>query len=1121
MLNWLKKSALSPSSLSLSSCGFRISPEGLSVFCEQSDIPLKAPKTMAEALWFCRDALLEQGLAIPASELPAGADLENATTNPEIFIAFSALRFLKAGFAAISSGTDDFPEIIDANLSDFLPPITEMMLRLEPSESRLLAQDLNLELSFWHEGNRETPKRTGPLLSFAGQHSLLNETQWRLCQIAEQFNQSANKGGIDNYSTLAEIYEQFGLPMADGAENRARLTGMLEDTVILAPSRISMGWQADSQSSDTTHSAYPVIPDLPVANQEQARAFEAAFRKEFFQDGDAKAVYSIPPLQLAGDSSPRRMQILLPPAVREAASQMRQSLRGLTQPKAQQIALNPRLQFEGISSDALDFNLSEYGPRVTGLGPLVFRPVVKTQSKDSLLPESWSDSLDAANNPIDLEEEVTTNALSTVAPIHIEVQTPTGETRSVPLSDEQLKELEQRIEDSLETGNSMVAFTGLNEQPFVLEATPALLEQIHAAQQNQEVEAEIGSPVSGKNHNRHLTRLENEDENKYVEFSELEASPANGIQPLVSPQALVSNLPDGNPLKLDIYQQDGIAWLQTSFARRKPGVLLADDMGLGKTLQVLTFLAWLIESGWQTQALMDRGKASSVWQSSLTQEAQKNDLLRHTHPILVMMPKMLLDNWESEIKKFFRNQGEIFKPFEILDSQKIKQYRMPRTEGNDFKTGVGNLNPDYLQSNRLIIANYDTVKNYYHSFARIRWACIVMDESQALKNSSSALSQVISTICSNARFKITMTGTPIENDLMDLWTLFDIAVPGLLPPQNAFRKTFYKETEQSLGHDWDMPAIRKALYCYGGLNQPQSASYVLGRSKTEFLSGELPALIDLSLDNHSVNINGGGMASSDAPPINCHFFYQFDEWHQQENILAKIRAEKSVAKQLKAIQAIKSFAEHPWLALRHSEPQTIQTITTETLLENSSKFCWLLETLKVISHRKEKALIFTRSLTMQRWICDLLREHFRVDYRPINGMISKKGDNSTMAILKRFEAEPGFSVLVLSPEVAGVGLNITAANHVIHYGRWWNPAKEDQATCRAYRKGQKRPVYLYVPIGHGPNGEEGFDARLDRRMRLKAAMRQDFLSPVGDLEDEDLYSEEPVVTGRANTVSLG
>jgi Helicase conserved C-terminal domain/Restriction endonuclease len=153
--------------------------------------------------------------------------------------------------------------------------------------------------------------------------------------------------------------------------------------------------------------------------------------------------------------------------------------------------------------------------------------------------------------------------------------------------------------------------------------------------------------------------------------------------------------------------------------------------------------------------------------------------------------------------------------------------------------------------------------------------------------------------------------------------------------------------------------------------------------------------------------------------------------------------------------------------------------------------------------------VFTRSIQMQNWINLLIEDVYGRHFPPINGSISDRkqnGQKMTYDILQKFNEHPGTAALVLSPEVAGVGLNITCANHVIHYGRWWNPAKEDQATCRAYRKGQLKPVFLYVPVGKAPVSVNttSFDERLDRMLQRKNDQRHNFLYPSALISDDDL-----------------
>jgi SNF2 family DNA or RNA helicase len=184
-------------------------------------------------------------------------------------------------------------------------------------------------------------------------------------------------------------------------------------------------------------------------------------------------------------------------------------------------------------------------------------------------------------------------------------------------------------------------------------------------------------------------------------------------------------------------------------------------------------------------------------------------------------------------------------------------------------------------------------------------------------------------------------------------------------------------------------------------------------------------------------------------------------------------------------------------------------------LAESSKLRAVVNVLHSIRGQREKAIIFTRHRAMQSILAKVLQEEFGIPIRIINGLTKHsamglsglKGASSRAALLSEFRARNGFNILILSPHVAGVGLTITEANHVIHYGRWWNPAVESQATDRVYRIGQTKDVRVYLPILRDESGNIAmtFDERLDGLMENKYRLAEDFLRP---LETEDQLGNE-------------
>jgi hypothetical protein len=165
-----------------------------------------------------------------------------------------------------------------------------------------------------------------------------------------------------------------------------------------------------------------------------------------------------------------------------------------------------------------------------------------------------------------------------------------------------------------------------------------------------------------------------------------------------------------------------------------------------------------------------------------------------------------------------------------------------------------------------------------------------------------------------------------------------------------------------------------------------------------------------------------------------------------------------------------------------------------------------MDCLHAIKSMGEKALVFTRSIDMQQLLALCIEQEFRKHIDIVNGTTAKDGrigiGKTRRQILERFRRATGFDVLILSPDVAGIGLTITEANHVIHYGRWWNPAKESQATDRVYRIGQVRDVHVYYPVAHAPNREfPTFDEKLDALLQKRKRLAADFLAPMPTEED--------------------
>jgi hypothetical protein len=505
-------------------------------------------------------------------------------------------------------------------------------------------------------------------------------------------------------------------------------------------------------------------------------------------------------------------------------------------------------------------------------------------------------------------------------------------------------------------------------------------------------------------------------------------------------------------ITLKEHQQIGVRWLWDKWQRlgeQSGGVLLADDMGLGKTVQMLTFMV-----------------------SVLARDA-------HADPFLVVAPVALLENWKEEIGKFFKPHtlnvltlyGAVLQEkrasYESYDED-LRQMRPPKL-----------LKKGWIADAQLVLTTYETMRTFEASLAAQRWSVMVCDEAQKIKNPNAMVTRAAKK--QNARIKIACTGTPVENSLADLWCLFDYVQPGHLGTLLHFGQTYRKPIEtRTAEEELRIATLRKLI-------DPS----ILRRTKTE-VAKDLPKKIEDSL---------------------CRKLYM----SQQQQQLYRDAVEKFRSR---TFTITPSRMRHPLVMLQHlrkicSDPSLLDTNvsnqekeTTKHILACSPKMEWLVKQLNEIRQRDdgrgEKAIIFCEFKDIQRKLQKVIAEQFSFTPDIINGDTSADGkhaDNRHKRI-RAFQEKPGFSVIILSPVAVGFGVNIQAANHVIHFTRTWNPAKEDQATDRAYRIGQTKDVYVYLPTVVS-NDFITFDAKLDELLTQKRLLSQDMLNGVSSVTSAD------------------
>jgi SNF2-related domain/Helicase conserved C-terminal domain len=508
------------------------------------------------------------------------------------------------------------------------------------------------------------------------------------------------------------------------------------------------------------------------------------------------------------------------------------------------------------------------------------------------------------------------------------------------------------------------------------------------------------------------------------------------------------------------HQEDGVRWLQTcSQIEERTGVLLADDMGVGKTVQILTFLAWCIESG----KFPDLSRSEPPFR-----------------PILIVAPLILLDTrtWEAEMENFFANDGVVFWPVLSLHGDQLAKLRRDDAEGRELEIGKPILDLNRIQRHRVVITNYETIKSYQHSFAYMKdrkplWSFIISDEAQEFKVPSTKISHAMKAL--KAEMHIACTGTPVENRLLDLWNICDALQPGLLSSAREFVERF--ENKQGGGNQENsLLELKKTLL----FQQPHA--FLLRRTKSDV--AELPPKSIVKLD-----------CDMSEAEIAAH-----------RSLLKTLRSDSRQSRYLSALQSFVKLYQHPAMLTDNAED-----LSVSDLVSQSSKLRVLLAKLHEIRGRREKVIVFARLRAMQGILAKVLQAEFQLPVRIINGetrlraagSLNTSGVKTRNAILHDFRSQPGFNILILSPFVAGIGLTIVEANHVVHYGRWWNPAVESQATDRAYRIGQTKAVSVYLPILRDPSGRVAptFDERLDLLMDGKQRLAEDFLRPLPP-EDE-------------------
>ncbi|GBU09878.1 hypothetical protein AwWohl_10160 [Gammaproteobacteria bacterium] len=444
--------------------------------------------------------------------------------------------------------------------------------------------------------------------------------------------------------------------------------------------------------------------------------------------------------------------------------------------------------------------------------------------------------------------------------------------------------------------------------------------------------------------------------------------------------AEIKNLTVGDDFKATLrhYQQTGFDWLVTMKSLGF-GALLADDMGLGKTVQILALLEYL----------------------------RQNDGIKS----LLILPASLIGNWQKEIEKFTPQ----LKYTILHNKNKILE----------------------LDSADLFITTYGMALRILE-LKDPQWDVLILDEAQAIKNPATKQTKAIKQLKSH--FKIAMTGTPIENRLSDLWSLFDFLNAGLLGSANEF-----SQLTRTLNMNENYDKIRSVI-----------SPFILRRLKTDKkVISDLPDKIETK-----------AYASLSKKQVILYNKLVKDLEHK---LVSSTGIERK-GLVLASIMKFKQICNHPdqYLAQQSFDAQ------------HSGKFAKLAEICETIHEKRERVLIFTQFKEMTTPIADYLAQIFGRSGLILHGGTPAKKRSE---LVEQFCGIDYIPFMVLSLKAGGVGLNLTSANHVIHFDRWWNPAVENQATDRAFRIGQTKDVMVHKFITIGTI-EEKIDSMIEDKQKL-------------------------------------
>jgi len=524
-------------------------------------------------------------------------------------------------------------------------------------------------------------------------------------------------------------------------------------------------------------------------------------------------------------------------------------------------------------------------------------------------------------------------------------------------------------------------------------------------------------------------------------------------------------VPDALQGELRPYQTVGMSWLL--FLREHGfGACLADDMGLGKTVQMISYLQYVKEHE-ESMALVeqveDENQEESAHQVIVEADAESSDLEEDTdeqeevlieepavmlpvNTALIVCPTSVLGNWQRELERF---------------SPELKvhlHYGSNRTKGPAFTQKMHQYDV-VLTSFGITHQDTDELSTFY-------WSSIILDEAQNIKNSQTKQSRAVRKL--KGRHHIALTGTPMENRLSELWAIFDFINKGYLGSLKQFQDKYVSLIEREEQKD-KIKELQRLI-------QP----FLLRRTKKD-------KDVALNLPDKQ--------EQKEFVPLTAEQASLYEQLIKDtfENI-EKLSSFERKGMILAMLTKLKQLCNHPALYLKEDNQDDILQKA-----KRSGKLEKLTEIIDAVQEQNESCLIFTQYIGMGNMMKELLEKRYGHTVPFLNGSNNKKQRDDMIVRFQNGE----FPIFILSLKAGGTGLNLTEANHVIHYDRWWNPAVENQATDRAYRIGQQRFVHVHKLICTGT-----LEEKIDKMLDKKQALNDEIISSSSDNWITELSTEE-------------